>query len=722
MNYVLAAHNQIGGVLAETRRFAVAVSSCVDQYAVEFNGTTTIISCGSDASLDDLHDDAMTCEAWVRADGWGGLGNGFILSKYGAGGSAGWQMSMSSSVGLFARISCVTTHAECRSGSALFPVDSIWRHVAMTWDDASYNYPRLWVNGVEQSNTTKNRSGVIKTDAAIDMDIGNLGGLYNFDGAIAWVRISDNIRYNANFTPPSRTNPPAVDANTVEQWNMNEGLGATAAAEVLTPTNDGTISNGSWSQIASCDSWWLAGGISASNAVAVYQPVGADDLADSYVNLANPGTYDATPGVAPTWDAVNGWTFNGTTQYLDSGVVPASGWSMIVRFSDVSLPATCWMIGVDSADNARFYLSPTFTAKRLYGSGGLKLVSSAVESGIMAISGQQPYFNGLTDGSTTDAWDTTQTNSIFIGCLHETDGDPNFFLNGKIQAVAIYNTTLTPAQVAAVTAGMQALEYDWTFTTTNAANFDPSIVYTGADTPHWILGDGNTFDGASVVHDYADSSEKTVTLQVDDPSLVTNIDIRNDSITSFSSISGFTGLQFFYAFTNAALTGDVSAITWPTSLLQLALNNTTVSGDVSAATWPTSLQYLLMQSTSVSGDVSAATWPTSLQYLYLQYTSVSGDVSAATWPTSIVQLWLFSTSVSYGSSGALSSLTYNTVNIRMQNCALSYTEVNAVLADLVAGSINAGTLIIDGTNAAPLGAGLVDKATLIARGWSVQTN
>jgi hypothetical protein len=72
--------------------------------------------------------------------------------------------------------------------------------------------------------------------------------------------------------------------------------------------------------------WWLAGGVAAANAIAVYQPKGAADLAASYVNLANPGTYDAAPGTAPTFDAATGWTFNGSTQYLTTGVTNGAAW------------------------------------------------------------------------------------------------------------------------------------------------------------------------------------------------------------------------------------------------------------------------------------------------------------------------------------------------------------------------------------------------------------
>lgn len=84
----------------------------------------------------------------------------------------------------------------------------------------------------------------------------------------------------------------------------------------------------------SAANWWEAGG--ATNCVAAYQPKGAASLAASYVNLANPGVFDAAPGVAPTWDAATGWSFNGSTQYLRSGVPGSAAVSFLMRFSDCS--------------------------------------------------------------------------------------------------------------------------------------------------------------------------------------------------------------------------------------------------------------------------------------------------------------------------------------------------------------------------------------------------
>ena len=58
-------------------------------------------------------------------------------------------------------------------------------------------------------------------------------------------------------------------------------------------------------------------------------------------------------------------------------------------------------------------------------------------------------------------------------------------------------------------------------------------------------------------------------------------------------------------------------------------------------------------------------------------------------------------------------------------CALSEASVNAVLANFATNIYGGGDQILNlsgGTNAAPTGQGLTDKATLIAAGWTVTTN
>lgn len=205
---------------------------------------------------------------------------------------------------------------------------------------------------------------------------------------------------------------------------------------------------------AAAADWWLSGGVSAANCVVAYQPKGAASLAASYTNLANPGTYTAAPGVAPTFAAATGWTFAAeSTTYLNTGIVPASGWSFIIRFNgtaDGGVPIGTYK------PNARFFVQLGSTVV-VYASGSLVVVSPQATSGVLAIAGQQGYRNGTADGAAISAWTDTTTLSIYIGAHSRSDTGIGSYYTGSIQAIAIYNATLSAAQVSGISAAMAAL-------------------------------------------------------------------------------------------------------------------------------------------------------------------------------------------------------------------------------------------------------------------------
>lgn len=207
--------------------------------------------------------------------------------------------------------------------------------------------------------------------------------------------------------------------------------------------------------------WWLAGG--ATGCVAAYQAKGSASLAASYVNLANPGTYDAAPGVAPTWSAATGWTFNGTTQYLTTGIIPAAvTWSFLARYSDAVMTngRTYGIAGSYhiSGDAHRFVLyagsgdNPNRTA---VGNDGYFSMSTLETAGVLGFAGSTGYFNGLTVGTITPNI-TRSIKGIYVGAMN-TNGTAGGFFKGSFQALAVWNETLTAQQVAAVSAAMAAL-------------------------------------------------------------------------------------------------------------------------------------------------------------------------------------------------------------------------------------------------------------------------
>jgi len=200
--------------------------------------------------------------------------------------------------------------------------------------------------------------------------------------------------------------------------------------------------------------WWVVPG---KTCVAAYQPKGAASYAASKVNLANPGTYDATEGVAPAWDASTGWTFNGTTQFLDTGVVPLNTYSMIVRFSEVSTSGAGSILAGEgtSASSAAFAVNPIlFTTAYFINGSAFGNIGSVQNSGTIALCYDQPYQNGVDKGTVTVGAIAAYT--IYIGAMHRVLL-PDYMWGGKVQALALYDSQLSGAEVSALHAAMMAL-------------------------------------------------------------------------------------------------------------------------------------------------------------------------------------------------------------------------------------------------------------------------
>jgi len=171
------------------------------------DGQDTLINYGDPTHLQDLHDAAFTVDAWIRTNGWGENNAGTIIQK-GWNTNVGWRFHVSSVEGLAATIECATANGRAWSGTVAFTTDSAWHHVAFTWDDAASTNPRLWIDGVEQTNNTQVRNGAIATDVGVDLTIANrANATTTFDGDIAWVRVTKAIRWTSNFTPPDRCLP-----------------------------------------------------------------------------------------------------------------------------------------------------------------------------------------------------------------------------------------------------------------------------------------------------------------------------------------------------------------------------------------------------------------------------------------------------------------------------------------------------------------------------------
>ena len=199
-------------------------------------------------------------------------------------------------------------------------------------------------------------------------------------------------------------------------------------------------------------SWWLAGGIDPSQVKAVYQPVGAASQSESYKNLAKPGTYDASLGVAPSWSRSTGWTFNGTTQYLKTGILTSVNHTLIIKFSNGAKdPSVPWSsLGGD----AHQHLSPDYYTTHRYGGSTGVAVGAVLTQGVMAETFTRGYYNGNLE--TSGITQGLLSRMMLIGTNGgNSAGNPeNNYFTGNIEAVAIYSANLTDEQVKSVSQAM----------------------------------------------------------------------------------------------------------------------------------------------------------------------------------------------------------------------------------------------------------------------------
>jgi len=200
-----------------------------------FDGSNDGLSFGSDASLDDIFGADCTIEAWFRKPT---QGIHYFLTKGVV--TVGWAIQNAGGATMRAIVSFAggTKYVSAPA----FTVNA-WHHLAVVYD-ASSQQITAYMDG--QAGTPQTGSGAYVSDASRALCMNYECVLQRWYGDMGWTRLSSVKRYSGAFAPPSRVAPPAIDGDTIEQWNIDEGSGTTAAAQVSSPTNDGTISGATW--------------------------------------------------------------------------------------------------------------------------------------------------------------------------------------------------------------------------------------------------------------------------------------------------------------------------------------------------------------------------------------------------------------------------------------------------------------------------------------------
>lgn len=215
-------------------------------YYLYCNGATTVVDCGSDASLDNRPTAVANfqIEGFFRYDA-AAPALSYVIGK-GAVGARGWYVFISA---INDQLYGAVRHA-VGSVSATVAVsvrDSTWHHYVFDYVAGTLT-GRLALDGVWGAASAG--AGAYQADGADNVILGRTpaGAVGWWLGGLSWHRLSNIQRYTpgVNFVPPSRHALPTVDGNTIEQWPINEGSGTVAYASVVSPNNNGAITAGTW--------------------------------------------------------------------------------------------------------------------------------------------------------------------------------------------------------------------------------------------------------------------------------------------------------------------------------------------------------------------------------------------------------------------------------------------------------------------------------------------
>lgn len=211
------------------------------------------------------------------------------------------------------------------------------------------------------------------------------------------------------------------------------------------------------SSVAAAAGWWE---VSGKTCVAAYQPKGAASYAASLSNLANPGTYDAAEGVAPTWATGTGWTFNGSTQWLTSGITPGApqGWSLILAYTGRADGGWASLTGIDGGAGYGLILAEWSSGIPYFYNGGSAYGSNGdlPAAGVIAVANDGGFIDGTQELTIASATVNYSTNTVVIGGIGA-GGSANSFKAFTCVAWAIYSDALTDGEVATLTTAMAAL-------------------------------------------------------------------------------------------------------------------------------------------------------------------------------------------------------------------------------------------------------------------------
>jgi hypothetical protein len=147
---------------------------------------------------------------------------------------------------------------------------------------------------------------------------------------------------------------------------------------------------------------------------------------------------------------VNGWSFDGSDDYLNTGAQWTDGnWSVVIKFSDYSKQAYV-LCGFKQGNDSEWSLYPNYTDDLAYFElNAEEHTMVGFSSGTVVTTNENVWVDGVAKGYDSGAWSTEGDEQFLIGG-YDRDG-PRYYSVSKVQYFALYHTTLTEAQAIAVT-------------------------------------------------------------------------------------------------------------------------------------------------------------------------------------------------------------------------------------------------------------------------------
>jgi len=192
----------------------------------------------------------------------------------------------------------------------------------------------------------------------------------------------------------------------------------------------------------------------------IYERFDAANKSNALVNLADPGTDDATEAVSTPWSAANGFEFDGTGYLMT--IVPNREDSGFAQFTD-AVDGFFYLFGMrDAAVAALFYVSQNgYAGGASYGigsgvGGGSLFIPPGLAAGNFGVHNGYGYRNGTIDIPQLDPFTNDPVGAITIGRL-TFEGTPGTQLfTGNMRAFIVLSS-VTDAQVEALTAAMAVI-------------------------------------------------------------------------------------------------------------------------------------------------------------------------------------------------------------------------------------------------------------------------